>query len=34
MTEILLRDPAARPGFLAGNQTADSPALAAAEAPE
>ncbi len=34
MTEVLLRDPAARPGFLASNQTARSPALAVAEAPE
>jgi penicillin-binding protein 2 len=34
MTEILLRDPAARPGFFASNQPANSPALAAAEAPE
>ena len=34
MTEILLRDPAARPGFFASNQPANSPALAAAELPE
>ena len=34
MTEILLRDPAARPGFFASNQPANSPALAAAESPE
>lgn len=34
MTEVLLRDPAGRPGFIASNQTADSPAIAAAEPPQ
>ncbi|MGZ8400773.1 MAG: penicillin-binding protein 2 [Methyloceanibacter sp.] len=34
MTEVLLRDPAGRPGFFASNQTADAPALAAVESSE
>jgi penicillin-binding protein 2 len=34
MTEVLLHDPAGRPGFIASNQTADSPAIAAAEPPQ
>jgi hypothetical protein len=34
MTEVLLRDPAAKPAFVASNQAWSPPSVAAVEAPQ